>query len=131
LLKYSFVLLDVKKGTSSLGGPKFLLGRCRILGPKGPGGCPIRIFSHKLEDSRLLDIAPTKLGPTWRNKRMGEEHIAKRLDHFLISTHLVEVLLLLRQWVGSRGKSDHYPIFLEVAGNTRKLESHLNSILLG
>jgi hypothetical protein len=51
---------------------------------------------------------------------MGDEHIAKRLDRFLISTHLVEEPILLRQWVGTGGESDHYPIFLEVAGNTRK-----------
>jgi hypothetical protein len=73
-----------------------------------------------LGESGLLDIAPTKLCPTWRNKRLGEDHIAKRIDCFLISTYLVESPLLFRQWVGSGGESDHYPIFLEVAGNTRK-----------
>jgi hypothetical protein len=51
---------------------------------------------------------------------MGDDHIAKRLDRFLISAHLVEEPLLLRQWVGSGGESDHDPIFMEVAVNTRK-----------
>jgi hypothetical protein len=68
----------------------------------------------------MIDISPTKLGPTWRNKRLGEDHIAKRLDHFLISNWLVEEPILFRQWVGSGGESDHYPIFMEIAGATRK-----------
>jgi hypothetical protein len=68
----------------------------------------------------LLDITPIKLSPTWRNKRIGEDYIAKRLDHFLISENLVESPLLFRQWVGSGGESDHHPIFLEVAGRSKK-----------
>jgi hypothetical protein len=51
---------------------------------------------------------------------MGEEYFTKRLDRFLISANLVESPLFFRQWVGSGGESDHHPIFLEVAGNTRK-----------
>jgi hypothetical protein len=68
----------------------------------------------------LLDIAPTKICPTWRNKRMGEDYIAKRLDRFLILGNLVESPLIFRQWVGSRGESNHHPIFLEVVGGSRK-----------
>jgi hypothetical protein len=33
---------------------------------------------------------------------------------------LVEEPILFRQWVGSGGESDHYPIFMEIAGTTKK-----------
>jgi len=46
---------------------------------------------------------------------------AKSLPHFYPYGGLSSSLLF-RQWVGSRGESDHYLIFLEVAENTRKLE---------
>ena len=68
----------------------------------------------------MLDITPTKIIPTWRNKRIGEDYIAKRLDHFLISEALVESPLLFRQWVGYGGESDHHLIFLEVEGRSKK-----------
>jgi hypothetical protein len=32
----------------------------------------------------------------------------------------VEEPFLFRQWVGSGGESDHYPIFLEIEGASRK-----------
>jgi hypothetical protein len=75
---------------------------------------------HKLEEAGLIDVAPIKISPTWRNKRLGEDYIAKRLDRFLISSSLVEEPLLFRQWTGSGGESDHFPIFLELAGASRK-----------
>jgi hypothetical protein len=77
-------------------------------------------FSHKLGESGLLNITPTKICPTWRNKRMGEDYITKMLDHFLISGNLVETPIIFKQWVGLRGESNHHPIFLEVAGDSRK-----------
>jgi hypothetical protein len=98
----------------------FSLGEAESWGQRAHANVYSYYFCHKLGDSSLLYIVPTKLYPTWRNKRLGEEHIAKRLDHFLISTSLVESPLLFRQRVGLGGEFDHYPIFLEVAGNTRK-----------
>jgi hypothetical protein len=77
-------------------------------------------FVHKLEEVGLIDVAPIKISPTWRNKRLGEDYIAKRLDRFFISNSLVEEPLLFRQWTGSGGESDHFPIFLEIAGASRK-----------
>jgi hypothetical protein len=41
-------------------------------------------FINKLEFVRMLDIIPTKLSPTWRNMRMGDVKVAKRINHFLI-----------------------------------------------
>jgi hypothetical protein len=30
-----------------------------------------------------MDIEPTKLNPTWRNRRTGDDRVAKRLDQVL------------------------------------------------
>jgi hypothetical protein len=48
------------------------------------------LYSHgyfiiNLEEEGLFDIKLEKLTPTWRNKRIGERTITKRIDHFLIS----------------------------------------------
>ena len=40
--------------------------------------------------------------------------MAKRLDRFLVAEQLVERFFLVRQWVGSGGNSDHFPIFFEI-----------------
>ena len=40
--------------------------------------------------------------------------MAKRLDRFLVAEQLVDRFFLVRQWVGSGGNSDHFPIFLEI-----------------
>jgi hypothetical protein len=77
-------------------------------------------FKHQLERNRLIDVPPIKLCPTWRNNRVGEERIAKRLDCFLFSKSLLSGQLHFQQWVGSGGHSDHYPILLELARGMRK-----------
>ena len=46
------------------------------LDPLGP------FFSKLFSDHHLVDVAPSYAGPTWRNGRMGEEGISKRLDCF-------------------------------------------------
>jgi hypothetical protein len=71
-------------------------------------------FTQKLEELNLLDIEPVKFKPTWRNNRVGEDNIAKRLDRFLIKDTLLEKSFQLKQWIGHGGISDHYPIFLEL-----------------
>ena len=62
----------------------------------------------------LLDIDLVKLKPTWRNNRSGDARVAKRFDRFLVAEQLVDRFFLVRQWVGSGGLSDHFPIFLEI-----------------
>jgi hypothetical protein len=56
----------------------------------------------------------SKLKPTWRNNRGGEGRVAKRIDHFLVAEILVDRFFQVRQWVGSGGASDHFPIFFEL-----------------
>ena len=40
-------------------------------------------FQELFKRNNLVDIIPTKLSPTWKNKRVGNEGVGKRLDHFL------------------------------------------------
>lgn len=62
----------------------------------------------------MLDIEPIKLKPTWRNNRGGDARVAKRIYRFLVAEQLVDRFFQIRQWVGSGGASDHFPIFFEI-----------------
>ena len=56
------------------------------LDPLGP------FFSKLFSDHHLVDVAPSCAGPTWRNGRIGEDGISKRLDCFLLSDQLISSL---------------------------------------
>ena len=71
-------------------------------------------------ECNLLDIKPIKLKPTWRNNRVGDDSIAKRLECFMITDSLLEKPLHLKQWIGFGGISDHVPIFLELRQGSSK-----------
>jgi hypothetical protein len=73
-----------------------------------------------LEETGLLDIEPSKLSPTWSNKRVGEARIAKRLNKFLIYEAFLDEVIRIKQWVTTRGDSDHNPVVLEVAPTIEK-----------
>eukprot|EP00253_Pinus_taeda_P008065 PITA_08065 len=77
----------------------------------------MRMIAHWKDLSEDYDVKDIKKSlaakPTWRNRRTGEERIAKRLDRFLINESLASYIPLFRQWVGEGGNSDHFPIFLE------------------
>eukprot|EP00253_Pinus_taeda_P016622 PITA_16622 len=72
-------------------------------------------FLQLLSDNNLIDPSPINLKPTWRNRRAGEDRIAKRLDRFLITEGLLSRVPLLRQWPDEIGNSDHFPIFLDLS----------------
>ena len=74
-------------------------------------------------DSKLIDLDPQILKPTWSNRRVGEERIAKRLDRFLLSEDLLEEDFMLKQWVDSGADSDHLPICLEIKKQPKNLAS--------
>eukprot|EP00253_Pinus_taeda_P034418 PITA_34418 len=61
-----------------------------------------------------------KILPTWRNRRIGEATLARKLDRFIMKGTMFQQLHLYKQWVGSGGISDHYPIYLELSGPTKK-----------
>jgi len=96
------------------------LGSSEVWGPRTVPDPLANFFIQAFARKDLLDIIPTKLSPTWRNKRAGEQRVAKRLDRFLVAEVLALGVDVARQWVGSGGVSDHCPIFLEMRGRRRK-----------
>jgi hypothetical protein len=70
-------------------------------------------FCHKFAESRLTDLDPLNLKPTWKNNRVRIEGLTKRLNQFLINDSLLNNLLTIKQWIGFGGLLDHHPIFLE------------------
>ena len=70
-------------------------------------------FTKLFSDHLLANVAPSCAGPTYRNGRMGDEGICKRLDIFFLSFNLVNLLARHRVWAHHFGISDHYPVLLE------------------
>jgi len=73
-----------------------------------------------LERHNLIDVPMHKPLPTWRNRRIGEATLARRLDRFLMEGTLIQQLHFYKQWVGIGGVSDYYPIYLEILGPHKK-----------
>jgi len=92
----------------------FSLGQSEVWGPHAHVDSLAGFFVQNLVEKGWLDIEPLKLKPTWRNNRCGEHRIAKRIDRFLVAEQLVDRFFQVKQWVGSGGRSDHFPIFLEL-----------------
>lgn len=69
-----------------------------------------------LDQAHLIDIPMNKPLPTWRNTRVGEATLARRLDRFILQNLMIQRLSHYRQWVGSRGISNHSLIYLEIFG---------------
>ena len=61
-------------------------GKKSSIDPLGPH------FKHIFSSVDLVDIAPSCVGPTWRNGRTRDEGISKSLNHFLISSSMVPTL---------------------------------------
>eukprot|EP00253_Pinus_taeda_P031947 PITA_31947 len=76
-----------------------------------------------LECHDLIDVPMIKTLPTWRNRRIGEAALARRLDRFIMKGSLFRQLHHYKQWVGTGGISNHYPIYLELSGPTTKPKS--------
>jgi len=77
----------------------------------------------KLQSGNSIDVNLLKSRPTWRNRGMGEARVAKRLDRFLLKEEMANQTPFFKQWVGTRGDSDHLPILLELKGPSRKPRS--------
>eukprot|EP00253_Pinus_taeda_P025238 PITA_25238 len=73
-----------------------------------------------LDRHNLIDVPMNKPLLTWRNRRVGEAALARRLDRFIMKESLIQQLHHYKQWVGAGGISDHSPIYLEIAGPTQK-----------
>eukprot|EP00253_Pinus_taeda_P012218 PITA_12218 len=92
----------------------FSLGRAEAWGPSAREDPLAEFFLNLISENNLIDPSPIKLKPTWRNRRMGEDWIAKRLDRFLVVESLTSKVPMIRQWVEEIGNSDHFPIFLDL-----------------
>jgi hypothetical protein len=71
-------------------------------------------YKSFFQANHLIDLAPDKLVPTWRNGRSGAALISKRLDRFLIAEDFLSGIGLYRTWVEYPYISDHAPIVLQL-----------------
>ena len=69
----------------------------------------------------MVDLDPQKLKPTWTNRRMREDWIAKWLDRFLMAENLLEKDFMFKQWVDSGVDLGRLPICMEIQKKPRKL----------
>ena len=62
---------------------------------------PLSIFFvRRMEDISLFDIHPVNLRTTWRNMRVGQDNISKRLEIFLINEGTLLSDVSIKQWGG-------------------------------
>ena len=96
-----FSLSLISHEQSIVGGDlNFSLGSLEIWGPIVILDPLVEFFKNHLVQRDLIDLNMIKLNPTWRNRRVGEDRIAKRLHRFLIGDSLVcSLTLQARQWV--------------------------------
>jgi len=66
------------------------MGDAEYWGPRAHPDLLTNFFQNILVRKRLIDFDPVKIVPTWRNKRVGEERVSKRVDIFFVSECLLE-----------------------------------------
>ena len=93
------------------------MGDHEIWGPKARLD-PLASYFSNLH-LKLIDLDPQNLKPTWTNRWVGEERIAKRLNRFMITEDLLEEDFMFKQWVDSGADFDHLPICLELRNNQK------------
>ena len=80
-----------KRHNVILGGDlNFSMGFSKNWDPYAKAYLLSNVFKQKLEEECFIDIAPTKLKPTWSNKIIGINHISKRCDRLLLSQYLLD-----------------------------------------
>jgi hypothetical protein len=62
----------------------------------------------------LIDIKLAKVVPTWRNGRIGQGEVARRLDRFMSIEDLLTDIGLYRSSVEFPFISDHVPVLLQL-----------------
>jgi hypothetical protein len=78
-------------------------------------------FTSLFLTHNLADYVPNILAPTWRNGQMRSESISKRLDHFLISVHLISTEDRICTWVDFPFLLDHASIILHLDSSSHKI----------
>jgi hypothetical protein len=58
----------------------FSMGFSEVLGTQARTKPLTTFFTQNLGECNFLDLEPIKLKPTYRNNRVGESSVAKRLD---------------------------------------------------
>lgn len=71
-------------------------------------------FNNLFESMILVIVALVSLGPTWTNRRSGDEGIEKRLDHFIYMEVLLKYLYRLILWIMKYHLSYHYLVILQL-----------------
>ena len=79
---------------------------------------PLDGYSQSLFSKyNLVDIKPSKLLPTWKNKRTRKDGTKKRIDRFLWH-YLLGESVRYRSWNMNSNLSDHILISLQLEGDT-------------
>ncbi len=70
-------------------------------------------FKEFIQSNQLMDIQTSNGIYTWTNKRSGTQHIASRLDRFLISDNAIHLGGDFHASIMPQGGSHHWPIMLQ------------------
>ena len=66
-------------------------------------------MTNLLEQFNFVDVPMNKPLPTWRNRKVGEAALGRRLDRFLMKGPLLQHLHHYKKWVGSGGHFESFP----------------------
>eukprot|EP00253_Pinus_taeda_P034952 PITA_34952 len=107
----------------------FSLGRAEAWGPSAKEDPLSDFFFQALTDNKLIDPSPINLKPTWRNRRTGEDRIAKRLDRnsnesksFLFMENLKRLKKATISWAKERQKKQNEDL-IKIREELKSLES--------
>ena len=90
----------------------FTLSDAEIWGGKARIDHMAHFFTHILDSTNMVDLAPHTPGPTWRNGCVGHDGVSKRLDIFFTSLHLIPILNHYKSWIQPSEILAHYLVFL-------------------
>jgi exonuclease III len=71
-------------------------------------------FKTLIDHLKLVDIENSNGTFTWSNRRSGNQHIACRLDRFLVTEELMETGSYLESLILPKAGSDHWPLALNL-----------------
>jgi len=71
-------------------------------------------FGDMISEQRLVNIPTINGIHTWNNRRGGINHIASRLDRFLISEQIINRDMYIEAMILPVMGSNHWPIMLEI-----------------
>jgi hypothetical protein len=71
-------------------------------------------FKALIDHLNLVDIENSNGTFTWSNRRSGNQHIACRLDRFLVTEEIMESGANLESLILPKAGSDHWPLALQI-----------------